>query len=120
MGVNKDIKKMIEENPLALATADKNWNPRVIVVADVKLINDKLLIGDNYMRKTKENVMQNKKVCLVVWDNSKGSEAEGYQIEGIAEYYNHGKFLEIVKKIHGNAAKGAVVVKIDKIIKLLG
>ena len=111
------IKKMIEENPMALATIDKSGNPYCIAIADVKIVSeDKILIGDNYMKITLENINQNKNVCLVVWDNN----MEGYQFVGEAEYFKEGEWVDKVKEIHkGYPAKGAIFVKINDIKKLV-
>jgi len=116
------IKEMIEKNPLALSTTNKEGKPHVIAVTDVKLIDEnQLLIGNNFMKKTIDNIKNNPNVSLAVWDNKKGSKAEGYGIDGIAEYYEKGKFLDMIKKIHqGCPARGAIVVNIKKISKLLG
>ena len=116
----EDIKEIIEKNPLAFATCDKNNNPHAIAVADVKVIsNDELLIGDNYMKKTIDNIKENSRVSLVVWENLKLSKAGGYELIGEATYYKEGKYKELIKNIHrGCPAKGAIVVKINEIKKL--
>jgi hypothetical protein len=113
--ISGEIKKIIEENPLALATVDKKGKPHVIAVADVKIISkDEILIGDNYMMKTITNLKNCSYVSLVVW-NKKGI---GYGLKGIAKYFSVGKWVEKVKAIHkGYPAKGAIVVKINKIKK---
>jgi len=113
--MEKEIKKIIEKNPVALATTDEKGNPYCIAVADVKVIDNKLLIGDNYMKNTIENIKNNKNVCLVVWNK----DLVGYQLKGSAEYFKEGKWLELVKKIHkGYPAKGAIVIDIKQIKKL--
>ena len=112
--ITKDIKDMIENNSLSLATNMKG-NPYVIVVGDVKVISkEEILIGDNYMKNTIDNIKNNNNVCLVVHNNK-----EGYQIKGNAHYYNSGKWLDKIKEIHkGYPAKGAIIVKINEIKKL--
>jgi predicted pyridoxine 5'-phosphate oxidase superfamily flavin-nucleotide-binding protein len=112
-----NIKKIIEENPIALATLDKN-KPNVIAVASVKLISkDSIIITDNYMKQTKDNLKNNPDVCLAVWN----SQGEGYKLIGTAEYFESGKWLDYIKKIPENkglSAKGAILIKINKIIGL--
>lgn len=39
--ITDEIKKMIEENPLAFATVDSDGKPNVIGVAFVKVVSDK-------------------------------------------------------------------------------
>src|SRR3989344_420538 len=100
--ITKEIKKLIEENPVALATVKEN-KPHVIVVADVKVIADnQILIGDNYMKTTANNIKENHNVSLVVYNND-----EGWGFEGIADYFSEGKWFKKIKEIHqGYPAKG--------------
>ncbi len=108
------IKSIIESNCLAFATINKDKTPHNIVVGDVKVFDNNLLIGDNYMEITKSNLSRNPNVSLVVWNK------EGYRIDGAAFYYNKGEWMEKVKEIHkGYPAKGAILVKIKKVEKLL-
>ena len=109
------MKKMIEENPIAFATTN-DGKPHVIVVADVKVVSDnQILIGDNYMKTTVENIKQNPNVSLVVHNNK-----EGYGFDGKAEYFTEGKWFDKVKEIHeGYPAKGAILINIEEIKKSL-
>ena len=51
------IKKLVEQNPLAVATITPNGNPNVIGVAYVKIVEkDMLLISDIYMHQTIEDI----------------------------------------------------------------
>ena len=121
MEINEDIKKLIEENPLALATITNEGKPYVIAVVFVKIKDNKIIITANYMKNTLENIKKNKNVSLVVWENKKGSKAEGYQINGTAGYFESGKWKDFVKSIPENKnepCKGAVVVEIKQIKKL--
>lgn len=115
--ITPKIKKVIEENALALATTDEKGNPHCIAVGDVKVISEnQILIGDNYMKETIKNIRQNKKVALVVWNRNWEENCEGYKIKGTAEYFIQGKWYKMVKKIHrGYPAKGAIVVSVHKI-----
>lgn len=110
------IKEIIEGNPLALATINEN-KPYVIAVAYVKVKDSKLIITDNYMKATIENIKKNNKVSLAVWNK----DWEGYQISGEAEHFNSEEYYDFVKNIEKNKeepCKGAVVVKINNIKKL--
>lgn len=114
--ITKEIKQLIEENPLALATI-KNNKPYVIVVAYVKVLSNKIIITDNYMKNTKENIKENPNVALVVWNK----DWQGYQINGTAEYFDKGKWLDFVKSLEENKGyptKGAILVEIKEIKKL--
>ena len=116
--INSKIKSIIENNPLALATVNANNTPNVIGVACVKVISkDQILITDNFMKQTRKNILTNPSVCTAVWDK----EWNGYKLIGKATYHTTGKWKNKIKSIpenNGLAAKGAIVVKISKIIKL--
>ena len=116
MKITKNIKKIIEQNPLAFATI-ANKKPYVIGVASCKVVEgDKILITDNFMKTTVSNLLQNNNVALVVW-NKKG---KGCQFLGKAKYYKKGKWFNYVKRLKENKGlpvKGAIVIKVEKIIE---
>jgi len=121
--INEGIKKMIEENALGLATADKQGNPHNIAVGCVQVLSkNQLLISDNYLQETIENIKKNPNVALVVWAKNWKENYIGYELKGKAEYFTSGKYLEIIKKIpinQGEPCKGAILITINK-IKVLG
>jgi len=116
MNINPENKKIIENNPVAFATISGN-KPYVIGVACCKVLNrNTILITDNYMKSTIKNILKNNNVALVAWNKK----WEGIQILGKTKYYREGKWLDHVKKMKENKglpAKGAILVKISKIIK---
>jgi len=115
--ITDKIKKTIEENPVALATVNSEGNPNVIAVAYVKVEEDKIIITDNNMKITKENIIAHPVVCLTVWDD----EWNGYKVNGNSEYHDSGKWLDFVKTIEQNEdepTKGAVVITPKDITKL--
>ena len=62
------IKRLLENNPIALATTNNN-KPNVIGVAYAKVVSEtEILITDNYMKQTLEDLKKNNNVCLVVWE----------------------------------------------------
>jgi len=111
-----EIKRIIENNPVAFATVTDGDKPNVIGVACVKVVSDnQILITDNYMNQTKKNILENKNVCLVVWDKN----LKGYKLIGEASYYASGEWKEFVERMEENKglpAKGAILVKISEII----
>jgi len=115
MKINPRVKKIIETNPMALATID-NKKPYVIAVAFCKMVSDtEILITDNFMKRTLKNIDKNKNIALVVW---KGF--EGYQFLGTCKYFKAGKWVDYVKSLKENKklpAKGAILVKVNKIIQ---
>ncbi|HCX45376.1 TPA: hypothetical protein DGT35_02115 [Patescibacteria group bacterium] len=111
--MNEEIKKIIEENPLALATINKKGEPDIIAVASVKLKDNKIIITDNYMKTTIENIEYNPNISLVGWNKK----MEGYNIRGIAEYFIKGAWIDYVKSIPENKdepCKGAIVIEIKQ------
>lgn len=115
--ITAKIKKIIENNPVALATCIKN-KPHVIAVASVKVIGtNQIIITDNFMKTCKGNILKNKNISLAVWDRN----WHGYRIKGTAKYYNKGKWLNFIKKLkenRGYAAKGAILVNVNDVVNL--
>lgn len=116
--INSKTKKLIEENPLAFATVDDAGKPNVIGVAYVKVVSkNQVLITDNYMKQTKENIKKNNNVCLAVWDKK----WNGVKLIGNAEYFTSGKWKKFVEQMPENKglpAKGAISVTVSELIKL--
>jgi len=116
--IDKNLKELLENNTLAFATS-YNDAPNVIAIGCVKVISEnELIITDNYMNKTKSNLLKNKNIALVVWN--KGCDA-GYQLKGEADYMTKGKWFDFVKNMEENKgmpAKAAILVKIKEIFKL--
>lgn len=115
---DREIKKIIESNPVALGTISNNNLPDVIAVASVKVVsNNQLIITDNYMHQTLENLRYKNNVCLAVWDKK----WDGYKLIGQAEYFIAGKWKKFAETLPENkslSTKGAVLITINKIIKL--
>jgi hypothetical protein len=115
--ISPEIKELIETETIVIATSDAQGKPNAIPVACVKVVSkDQLLITDNYMVQTRENLKENQKVCLVVW-NDEG----GYKIVGAAEYFDKGEWKSKVEKMpenEGLPSKGAILVEINQIIEL--
>lgn len=116
--INSEAKELIEKNPIAFATTDKKGNPNVIGVAFVKVVSaNQLVITDNFMKQTKENLKNNNNVCLAVRDKKRN----GYKLIGKAKYLTSGKWKLFVEKMKENkwlSAKGAILITISQLIKL--
>ena len=116
--ITDEIKKLIENNPLSLATVNEDGKPNVIGVACVKVVSEnQIVITDNYMKQTKDNILRDSNVCLAVWNK----DWEGYKFVGKAEYHTEGEWKEFVEKDSDNEelpAKGAICVTISEVIKL--
>jgi len=116
--ISSESKKIIEENPVAFATVDSFGNPNVIGVAFVKAVStNQIIITDNFMKQTKENILLNSNVCLASWNK----DWDGYKLIGNAEYFTNGKWKSFVEKLPENKgleAKGAILITITNITKL--
>jgi predicted pyridoxine 5'-phosphate oxidase superfamily flavin-nucleotide-binding protein len=118
--IDNKLKNLIEKNALCLTTV-KNNKPHAIAVAYAKVIKNKILITDNFMKETKGNLKENNNVALAVWNRNWEKNCIGFEIKGKAKYFSSGKWREFVKKIPENkkySAKGAILITISKIKKL--
>ncbi len=109
----EDIKEKIEKATIALASVNNEGNPHNIAIMYAKIKNNKIIITDNYMKTTVENIQNNQNVSLVFWEEEKG-----WRIDGKAEYQNSGDWLDFVKSLKENEelpAKGAVIINIEKV-----
>ncbi|MFA5060942.1 MAG: pyridoxamine 5'-phosphate oxidase family protein [Candidatus Pacearchaeota archaeon] len=117
--VNEGIKKIIENNAMGLATIDEEGNPHNIAIGFVKVVSrDELLLTDNYLNETIDNIKRNKNVALVVWVRNWEENCVGYEFKGIAEYFIEGKWIDFIKRIpinEGEPCEGAILIKINHI-----
>jgi predicted pyridoxine 5'-phosphate oxidase superfamily flavin-nucleotide-binding protein len=117
--INSGMKKLIEENALGFASINAKGELHNIAVALVKVIgSNQLLISDNYIEETVNNIKKNSNVALVVWAKDWIKNCIGYELAGKAEYFNSGKWIDEIKKIpenNGAPCKGAILVTVNKI-----
>jgi len=120
--INDELKNLIENNVVSFSTVDKDKAPHSIAVAYVKVVDkNKVLISDNYMKETVENLKNNSNVSLLIWNENWKKDCFGFELKGKVQYFTSGKWREDVKKIQenkGNPAKGAILITISKIKKL--
>ena len=120
--MNDELKNLIENNAVSFSTVDKNGTPHSIAVAYVKVVSDsEILISDNYMKETVENLKNNNSVSILIWNKEWNKDCFGFELRGKAQYFTSGKWRDYVKKIQenkGNPAKGAILVTVSKIKKL--
>jgi len=116
--MKKEYIELIENNPVSFWTVNLDWRPNVIWTAYLKVIWDnQILITDNYMKQTKENLENNNNICLAVWDN----EWNWLKIIWTAEYFTEWKWKIFVENMEENnwlSAKWAIVIDIEEIIEL--
>jgi uncharacterized pyridoxamine 5'-phosphate oxidase family protein len=105
----------IENKIVVLATASNN-KPHAIAVEVNKIVDNKIIITNNQMKNTPMNIKSNPHVSLVFWDKN-----DGWRIDGNAEYFNSGKWLDFVKKLPENKnynPRGTIVIEIEEVTKL--
>ena len=118
MEINEGMKKMIEENALGFATVGSDGTPHNIAVGYVQVREEGLLISNNYLKESIENIKNNPNVSLVVWVPNWKETCIGYELKGAAEYFTSGRWHEEIKKLpinEGEPCKGAILVKVNKI-----
>jgi predicted pyridoxine 5'-phosphate oxidase superfamily flavin-nucleotide-binding protein len=117
----KVIELFDKEDLVAFATSDEDGNPNVVPIFWKKIINgERILLLDNFMRTTKQNLQKNNKVCISFW-NSQTEEA--YKIKGIATYHTNGPIFEegvrfIQSKNPGRIPRGVVDIKVIEIFSI--
>lgn len=119
MQINGSQKNLLEKEAIALATVNEDGSPNVIPVAEARVVeSNKVLITDNFMKLTANNLKRDPRVCISVW--SKDWE-EGYKFVGQADYQETGKWVDKVKQMKENKglpAKAAVLVSVEDIYQL--
>ncbi len=116
--INEELRNLIGSHPLGLSSVDKNGNPHCIAVSCVKVISEnQILITDVHMLTTVENIKNNPRVCLVVWNKEWKDDCFGYVLKGKAEHFTDGKWCDEVAKIAENKDlkfKGAILATLDE------
>ncbi len=112
-------KELLETEAVAVATINTDGSPNVIAISYAKVAEqDAVIITDNFMKQTVENIKKDPRICLAVWTKDWN---EGYKFIGKAQYYTTGVWMNYVKKMKENKnlpAKGAIVINVNGIYKL--
>ncbi len=104
-----EVKKAIsKQNTFPVATSSQEGIPNVAYISYLKVIDDQtVLIADNFLHKTRDNILNNGKIAFTVLDEEKGS----FQIKGTAERLTEGAmFDEVQKWVSDDLPKVAAVV----------
>ena len=112
----EDIKDKIENAIVSPATVDNEGKPHNIVIMYAKVKDEKIIITDNYMKTTVENIKFNPNISLVFWEGEKG-----WRVDGKAEYFDQGEWLDFVKSLKENerfSPKGALVINVEEVNEL--
>jgi len=115
--INDEMIKVLEETRIwVLATADSDGMPNAVPIRWTKILaNDTLMLVDNFMKKSVDNIAVNPRVAISVWKDS-----TGYQFKGTASVETSGVNFENGKKmvLEGNPKlnpKGVVILRVDSI-----
>jgi len=103
-----------KQDVFPVATCDRDGTPNVVYIAFVKVVDDEtVLIADNYLNKTRKNILDNPKLAFVVRDEAKGS----FQIKGTVKRLTEGLMYDEVQKwVPDKYPKvAAVVLHVEKI-----
>ena len=118
--INQKIKDLLEKKVVAFSTVGSDFGPNVIAVSFPKVVDrNKILITDNLMNKTRENILKNKKVSIAVWNEDPEI---GYQLKGEAEYITDGDWKNLVDNMDNNkdfVHKAAIVITVYEIWDLV-
>ena len=112
-----EIKKAISQQEIfPVATSSQDGIPNIVYIKYLKVIDDQtVLIADNYLNKTRDNILSNGKIAFVVLDDDRGS----YQIKGTSKRLEKGHMYDEVQRWVPERLPrtAAVVMNIEEIYK---
>lgn len=113
--ITEEMKTALTEL-LFLATSSKDGVPNVAPMGANQIVGTKLVISDNFMKKTVDNIKENPIVAITVAN----CREHPFQYKGKAEIVTSGEYFEKAKelnavKIPGIVPKAAVVITITSI-----
>ncbi len=108
-----DMKKLLNETDIwVLATSDTFGMPNAVPIYYKKVLEDgRLMLVDNFLKKSYKNIMANPNVSISVWH-----EKTGYQFKGTACMETEGSVFETGKAMVKNRVpKGVVIVDVESV-----
>jgi len=121
MSMTKEMMDALEKDLVFLATASPDGVPNVVPIGFARPIDkDTILIADNYMNKTRQNLEINPLISLVTKDATKCP----FQFKGKVELFESGKYFDIVTEWGENAMtkltpKAAILMKVEEIYSVM-
>lgn len=113
-----EMKAFISKFPLCVAaTADRNGVPNVSYKGSLQVLDDEhLVFADIFSAKTRKNLKENNKVCILVGDPKN---MVGYQLVGDAEQLDQGELYDAmcarIASLNLPKPVYAVKIKIDNV-----
>jgi len=102
------------EGPIILTTINDEDVPNAIYASCVsKYDNETIIIADNYFKKTKENILNNRHASILFITNK----GKSYQIKGEINYFTDGEYFEDMKLWNPTKHPGhaAAVLKVEQV-----
>jgi uncharacterized protein len=121
MTMTKEMMDALEKDLVFLATATPDGVPNVVPIGFARPIDEgTILIADNYMNKTRQNLEKNPWISLVTKDATKCP----FQFKGRIEIFESGKYFDIVTEWGENAMtkltpKAAILMKVEEIYSVM-
>ena len=118
MNIPEKVRQTLEESTLVWIGTCSNGVPNVNVICYFKLLDgERILLADNFFRKTKENIEKNPTAAVHV--KSPG-ESVAYQLKGPVEVYTEGKIVHemrewVQSQEEDMPAKAAVVMTVESV-----
>ena len=119
MKIPKEVKIAIDKtSPICVATVNNEYIPNVIYVKFLKYIDDStVVIADNKLVKTKNNILANSNLSFVVLDPET---KKSYQLKGKVQYIQDGeKYQDVLNWVQEErpdfCPKGALYISINEI-----
>lgn len=103
-----------KEDAIVLTTVDKEGVPNSIWATCVSKYDDEtIVIADNYLDKTRENIKDGSKAAILFITK----EGKSYQIKGTIEYHTSGAIFDDMKNWNPEKHPGhaAVAVKVENV-----
>lgn len=106
-----------KDNLVFLATATADGTPNVVPIGFARPIDNKtIMLVDNFMKKTHQNLENNPKAALVLRDASQCP----YQFKGTAKIIESGKYFDeavdwATSVMSQLSPKAAILLKVDEI-----
>lgn len=118
--MTKEMIEAINNDLVFVATVNRAGIPNVVPIGFARPLDENtILIADNFMKKTRENLEANPKISFVTKDSTKCP----YQFKGSVEIFTEGKYFDTVTEWGQNAMtklspKDAVLVKVEEIYSI--
>lgn len=124
--ITRELREIAEKiRVFAVATSSKDGEPNVVAITFVKILSaEEILVMDNFMDKTKKNLVENPRIAISFWYiDPETKAAQAYQLKGNARFETSGNYFDegvrwvknVKPEITPNAA---IIVKVTEVFNL--